>query len=91
MPSDKSEVDLELKSKLEPVCKFILVSALALVKYKLLEPSAISSVSNTTAPVAELTLVTGADDCVKLITPVELLYEISPLADIADLLLAFVK
>jgi len=57
----------------------------------LLEPSAISSVSNVTAPVAELTLVTGADDCVKLITPVELLYEISPLADIADLLLALVK
>ena len=66
MPSDKLVVDLELKSKLEPVCKFILVSALALVKYKLLEPSPISSVSNVTAPVSELTLVTGAVDCVNL-------------------------
>ena len=38
--------------------------ALAFVKYKLEEPSPISSVSNTTVPVAELKLVTGAVDCV---------------------------
>ena len=44
----------------------------------------------TTAPVAELTLVTGAAEAVKDITPVELLYAISPLAEIADLDLAVV-
>ena len=45
MPSDKSDVDLLDKSKLEPTCNAILASALAFVKYSFVEPSATASES----------------------------------------------
>ena len=105
-PSVKSPVFLELKSKFAPVCKLTLASALALVKYKLVEPSDNASVSAAAILASALasalafvkykfvepSATVSVSPCVNVNTPVPLLYE--SCADpslIAALALAFVK